>query len=179
MAPMQAKVKSVLSGDTLVLQNKNDPAQERTLSLAFVSAPRIRKEGEEPSAFQSRDFLRRLCVGKVVQFNVLYQIPVGVKRDYGTVTLADGQQLPDLVVAEGWAKIRDDAGKKEDTEEGTTLLERLEALEAHAKADEKGVWGKDPKIEVVHEMSDAKAFAETWKGKSIDGMGSIPVGKSR
>ncbi|KAK4989802.1 hypothetical protein LTR50_002977 [Elasticomyces elasticus] len=168
MAPMQAKVKNVLSGDTLVLQNKNDPTQERTFSLAFVSAPRIRKEGEEPFAFQSRDFLRRLCVGKVVQFNVLYQIPVGVKRDYGTVTLADGQQLPDLVVAEGWAKIRDDAGKKEDTEEGTTLLERLEALEAHAKADEKGVWGKDPKIEVVHELSDAKAFAETWKGKSID-----------
>lgn len=45
----QAKVKSVLSGDTLVLTSVNNPTQERTLSLAFVSAPRLRREGDEVS----------------------------------------------------------------------------------------------------------------------------------
>ena len=45
----QAKVKSVLSGDTLVLTSVNHPTQERTLSLAFVSAPRLRREGDEVS----------------------------------------------------------------------------------------------------------------------------------
>lgn len=45
----QAKVKSVLSGDTLVLTSVNNPDQERTLSLAFVSAPRLRREGDEVS----------------------------------------------------------------------------------------------------------------------------------
>ena len=45
----QAKVKSVLSGDTLILASVNNPAQERTLSLAYVSAPRLRREGDEVS----------------------------------------------------------------------------------------------------------------------------------
>lgn len=43
----QAKVKSVTSGDTLILTSVNNPNQERTLSLAFVSAPRLRKDGDE------------------------------------------------------------------------------------------------------------------------------------
>ena len=46
----QAKVKSVPSGDTLILSAVNNPSQERTLSLAFVSAPRLRREGDEVSA---------------------------------------------------------------------------------------------------------------------------------
>lgn len=47
MALLEAKVKSVLSGDTVILHNINNPKQERTLSLAFVSAPRLRREGDE------------------------------------------------------------------------------------------------------------------------------------
>lgn len=47
MPVQQAKVKSVLSGDTLVLTAVNNPQNERTLSLAFVSAPRLRREGDE------------------------------------------------------------------------------------------------------------------------------------
>ena len=43
----QAKVKSVVSGDTLVLTNLNDPSKEMSLSLAFVSAPRLRRDGDE------------------------------------------------------------------------------------------------------------------------------------
>jgi len=47
MPVSQAKVKSVLSGDTLVLTSINNPEQERILSLAFVNAPRLRKEDDE------------------------------------------------------------------------------------------------------------------------------------
>lgn len=49
MTISQARVKSVPSGDTLVLTAVNNPNQERTLSLAFVSAPRLRREGDEVS----------------------------------------------------------------------------------------------------------------------------------
>ena len=45
----QAKVKSVLSGDTLVLTSTVNPLQERTISLAFVSAPRLKRDGDEVS----------------------------------------------------------------------------------------------------------------------------------
>lgn len=187
MAPMlEAKVKSILSGDSLVLHNVRNPAQERTLSLAFVSAPRLRREGDEvssildckhpfdtdftqPFAFESRDFLRKLCVGKVVHFNVLYNIPTPSPRDYGIVTLQNGQNLLDLAVGEGWVKLRDDASKKEDSPHGTELLERLQALESRAKADEKGLWGNQTsRIENINELSDPKSFVEEWKGKPID-----------
>jgi hypothetical protein len=42
---LQARVKSVLSGDTIILANMNNPKAERTLSLALVSAPR--SKGDE------------------------------------------------------------------------------------------------------------------------------------
>lgn len=45
MSLLQAKVKAVLSGDTLVLANAK--GQERNLSLAYVSAPRLKREGDE------------------------------------------------------------------------------------------------------------------------------------
>lgn len=45
---LTAKVKSVLSGDTLVLTTL-DSSQERLLSLAFVSAPKLQRDNEEVS----------------------------------------------------------------------------------------------------------------------------------
>ena len=49
MALQQAKVKSVSSGDTLILSSVNNPTQERMLSLANVNAPRLRKDGDDVS----------------------------------------------------------------------------------------------------------------------------------
>ena len=131
----------------------------------------LTRHAAQPFAFESRDFLRKLCVGKVVQFSTLYNIPTPSPRDYGTVTLQNGQQLLDLIVREGMVKLRDDAGKKEESSRGTELLERLQALEAHAKADEKGLWQTNiPRIDNVHDLSDPKTFVEAHKGKPIDGV---------
>jgi staphylococcal nuclease domain-containing protein 1 len=44
---LQARVKSVLSGDTVILTKLEDPRKERTLSLAYVTAPRLKREGDE------------------------------------------------------------------------------------------------------------------------------------
>jgi hypothetical protein len=44
---LSAKVKSIISGDTLVLSHPQDPKKERQLSLAFVTAPRLKKDGDE------------------------------------------------------------------------------------------------------------------------------------
>lgn len=48
MMSIIAKVKSVTSGDTLLLQSTNTGA-EKTVSLAYVSAPRLKRDGEEVS----------------------------------------------------------------------------------------------------------------------------------
>ena len=174
MAPsavQQARVKSVTSGDTLVLTSLTNPRQERTLSLAFVTAPRMRRDAEEAFAFASRDYLAKKLVGKPIQFQILYNIPTGVNRDYGTVTLQTGQKFPDSNAADGWVKVRDDAGRKmDDSPLGQTLIEKLESDQAKAKAESKGLWASsaEGQVKVTYDVPDAKAFADQNKGKSLE-----------
>lgn len=142
----------------------------QTISLAFINAPRL--QSDEPGSFEAREFLRRQCVGKVITFQIIYSIPQktgGASREYGIVTLPNGIHLPDLIVQEGHAKLRDDADRKAEAPPAAELLEKLQALEAHARADEKGVWAaKTTIIENTRELGDPKAFAEECKGKAID-----------
>ena len=72
-------VKEVLSGDTVVVMgaSKSGPPPELKLTLASLQAPRIgfRKDRpDEPFAFASREFLRRLVIGKRVKFRVEYSV---------------------------------------------------------------------------------------------------------
>jgi hypothetical protein len=64
----------VISGDTLVLVGKPGPAaagppKEITVTLASLVAPSIsrgpRQASEDPFAWESREFLRNLCIGKL------------------------------------------------------------------------------------------------------------------
>ncbi|AEO54795.1 hypothetical protein MYCTH_2297818 [Thermothelomyces thermophilus ATCC 42464] len=164
-----ANVKSVLSGDTLVLTSPNNPAAERTLSLAYVSAPRLSKDGDEPYAFQSREFLRALTVGKQIKFSVSYTIP-NSGREYGTALLQDGTQLPDAAVQAGWVKVRDDAGRKEESEDILAKIDTLRSLEAQAKEQGKGLHaGPGGVIEVQNDLGGPE-FMNQWKGKTVDGI---------
>lgn len=106
-------------------------------------------------------------MGKIVRFNVLYN-PTG-KREYGTVQLESQDTLPEAAVAAGWLKVRDDAGRKDESDESKAVLEKLEAAQAKAKTDSLGVWSsKGGKIETRYEIQDAQSFVEQWKGKPIN-----------
>ena len=106
-------------------------------------------------------------MGKVIQFQILYAIPT-TKREYGRVRLPDGKELPDLIVQEGWAKVREDAGKKEDDTEALEYLDKLRSLESDAKSQSKGLWAKGGQIENSSEVSDPNALVEQYKGKKIE-----------
>jgi staphylococcal nuclease domain-containing protein 1 len=84
------------------------------------------------------------------------------------VRLQGGQELPELIVQEGWAKVRDDAGKKEDDETALAYLDKLRSLEAQAKSEAKGIWGKGGQIDVASEVSDPSALVDQNKGRNID-----------
>lgn len=110
-----------------------------------------------------------MVVGKVVQFTVLYSIPTGVKRDYGTILLQSGESLPEAAVSEGWLKLREDAGRKDDSEDSKGLLEKLELEEAKAKSNSKGVWAANGgRIDTAYEIANPKDFVEQWKGKTLE-----------
>jgi len=140
------------------------------LSLAYCTSPHLKKEGDELGAFESRDALRRLVVGKNIQFRVLYSIP-NTNREYGIVYMSDGTRLPEEMIEKGWLKLREDAGRKEDSEEALQHLDSLRAKEAKARSEDLGLWSPDlSRIEVKHDMGNAQAFLEEWKGKSIEGI---------
>jgi staphylococcal nuclease domain-containing protein 1 len=71
-------------------------------------------------------------------------------------------------VQEGWAKVREDAGKKEDDEAALAFLDKLRSLESEAKSQSKGLWAKGGQIENSSEVSDPNALVEQYKGKKID-----------
>ncbi|KAI1323975.1 tudor domain-containing protein [Xylariaceae sp. FL0255] len=163
-----ANVKSVLSGDTLILASQNNPNAERTFSLAYVTGPHLRREGDEPFAFQSREYLRVLTVGKPIQCTVLYTIPSS-GREYGYAQLKDGTQIPDELVKAGWLKIREDAGRKEESEDILTRIDTLRNLESQAKSEGKGLWsGAGGDIEVKNDIGSIDF--NQWKGKTVDGV---------
>jgi len=159
-----------MSGDSLILTSPKNPNSERTLSLAYCTAPHLKKDADEIGAFESRDALRELVVGKQIQFQVLYTIP-NTKREYGIVILNDGRRLPEEMVKEGWLKLREDAGRKEDSEEALQQLDHLRLLEAKARNDDKGLWSPNlSKLDIQHDMGDSQSFLETYKGKALDAL---------
>lgn len=82
-----------------------------------------------------------------------------------------GPQYPEKSIADGFVKLREDAGRKDESEEVLRLLERLQVAEARAKADSKGVWSEGSgKIDCVYELPDPKAFLDKNKGKALDGV---------
>lgn len=170
MAVQAGRVKSVLSGDTIILTSIVNPAQEKILSLAYITAPRLNKTGDEPWAFESRDYLRKSLVGKNIQFQVLYEIPT-TKRQFGVIFLEDGVKFPQAVVREGWAKIKDAAGRKEDTEKAVQLLNELKLLESQARAEDLGVWSPSSgQLDVQHDLGNSDEFMAEYKGQSVDGV---------
>lgn len=133
---LTAKVKSVLSGDTVVLVPVNPkpgmPEVERTLSLAFVVSPRL--SSNESHGFESREYLRKLTVGKPVQFKVLYIVN---NREYGDVRSPAFDSLIERELAEGIVKLRNDASAKESYE---TYRGKLDQAQSKAQAGKNGVW---------------------------------------
>ncbi|KAI0790842.1 transcription factor [Abortiporus biennis] len=169
---MKAIVKSVISGDSLVLRGspgpQGQPPKERVLHLADISAPRLgtSTRDDEEWAFESREFLRALAVGKPITFTTLHSLAPNedVPRDIGTAEIG-GVDLASELIKNGWAKLKE--LKRDPTEDDL----RKRDLESEAKAAGKGVWNPHgPKARAVNHMmpTDSQAFITEWKGKPID-----------
>lgn len=110
----------------------------------------------------------------MIQFHIVYTIPTGAKREYGTIKLPGfDAQLPDISIQEGWSKVREEAGKRGDeSEENQALLDRLRALEALAQDAGKGVWAGSEKglIETSYELTNGKSLVEKYRGQQLEGI---------
>ncbi|KAI9342546.1 hypothetical protein BDR26DRAFT_859151 [Obelidium mucronatum] len=170
----RAIVKSVLSGDGVVLRGRpvNGPPPERILSFANVVAPRLGTASdpskEETGAFESREYLRKLLIGKEVSFKVEYTTTTN-NRDFGSLTLAspgvEGEtNVSRLLVKTGWVKVKSAEGKRAPSDEHAVLL----ALEAAAQAGGLGIW--NPRLvsrSASFNVVDVRQFLESHKGVPV------------
>lgn len=93
----------------------------------------------QPWAYECRENLRTLVVGKEVTFITTHQLPpsttdAGVQRDFGNVEF-NGVDLATDLLRTGWAKVKE--GKKGEPSEEDL---RKKNIEAEAKSACRGMW---------------------------------------
>lgn len=176
MTSGRATVKAVLSGDTLVLMGAatNGPPPELMLTLASLQAPRIARGPDgvnEPYGWASREFLRKLTIGKQVRFKVEYRVNA-INRDFGSVWLpANARGVEEnacvVVAREGWAKVK---GLDQSRDGASPDLEKMLAVEQVAIAEKKGMYKETE--DVAHTTikwgaADGDDLLGTFKGKLV------------
>ncbi|XXQ34247.1 Staphylococcal nuclease like protein [Plasmodiophora brassicae] len=172
-----ALVKSVPSADTLVLvgaATADRPPPEKTLILSGLVVPKLgRKKGavDEPFAWEAKEYLRRLVIGKRVKFAVTYTHAES-QRDYGTAELEGVGDLSENLVKNGWARVKPaKEGMKPKPE-----LEPLIAAQAEAEAAHKGVHAAKPaasavrKVEYLTTAEELREFFNANRGKALQGI---------
>jgi len=170
-------VKSIVSGDTLIIKGRatNGPPPEKIISFSNVEAPKLGTQNdpsrEEPFALQSRDYLRKLLVGKEVTYEIDYTTNTN-KRDFGSISIPkviEGEtNITRIMVKRGLLKVR--SNDRNSSEEHDYLTQ----LEQQAKKEHRGMWNKDQnkgKREVTWKIDpkEAKDFFKKFKGKKLDG----------
>ncbi|KAK3834000.1 MAG: tudor domain-containing protein [Linnemannia gamsii] len=165
----KASVKSVLSADMVVLSGRpraGGPPATRTLGLNYIQAPKLgnKDRADEPFAFEARNYLRKLLVGKEVMFRVDYTVP-STGREYGAIFL-NQENIAHMLVREGWADVREIRASDAENVD----VEALYSYKAEAQAAKRGIWAdSESGIRKAHYNleGDAESFLEKHKGKPL------------
>ncbi|KAJ0536778.1 putative micrococcal nuclease [Helianthus annuus] len=170
---LRGKVKAVLSGDTLVIMGmtKAEIPPEKTVVLAHLSAPRLARRGgqDDPFAWDSREFLRKLCIGKDVVFRTEYTIP-NFSREFCSVFIGT-TNVGNEIVTHGWAKVKEVKG--EVTPEHTELLR----LEEQARQQGIGLWDRSPgSVDAAIRNLPPSAVGDP---SNLDAMGLLAANKGK
>ena len=138
------------------------------LSLAFCQAPRVafnEKGAEEPYGWESREYLRKMLIGQVVKFKVLYKVDA-ISRSFASLEFKGKDVLRD-VVEKGMVSVRserDDKGQKE-------LYESLLRLQSDARSAHRGIWGDKRVLRSVNwTLADPESFFKANKGLPLVGI---------
>ncbi|GJQ13291.1 hypothetical protein GpartN1_g5082.t1 [Galdieria partita] len=170
---IQGVVKEVVSGDTLVITGKaarSGPPPEVRLSLSSLTAPRFstkakstKQESDEPEpleeethqtyvelepyAWESREALRELTIGKPVIFRIDYKADNVGGRLFGSVYLTDKRSISHIMVSSGLVKVR--RPPPSSNEKRATDFDELVKLEEKAKEEKIGLHSNSPSHQVI------------------------------
>eukprot|EP01100_Stratorugosa_tubuloviscum_P005342 TRINITY_DN239_c0_g1_i10.p1 TRINITY_DN239_c0_g1~~TRINITY_DN239_c0_g1_i10.p1 ORF type:complete len:1127 (+),score=704.21 TRINITY_DN239_c0_g1_i10:151-3531(+) len=105
----KAIVKAVLSGDSVVLLIKEgQTVVEKKLTFSSITAPRLNKEDgvDEPFAWESREFVRNLVIGKEVDYVIENQAGIDKRINYyGHIKLSNGTNVSESLLSNGLATV--------------------------------------------------------------------------
>ena len=159
-------VVEVVTGDTctILMGGESYTSDEKLLkvSLASIRSPRMGGRGsdrvDEPYAFECKDRLRQLLVGKQVKVKVDYvrDIPAGektIKRKYATISVGKRPDVGEVLIAEGLASLQ----FHRDGEVRSSRYDELSAAEAVARKAKKNLHsGKDAGVRKVNDCTDPR-----------------------
>lgn len=127
---LSAKVKNVLSGDTVVLvptKSAQFPVPERTLTLQYVRG----------DTYEAKQYLRNLVIGKEIKFSVLFKLPT-TGKEFGDILAPVFLSLIEHLLQKGLVKLKDNIHI--DSDEEADFVDTLKAAEAGARAKLLGIW---------------------------------------
>jgi staphylococcal nuclease domain-containing protein 1 len=146
-------VKSILSGDTLVIKpltrssaSSNNETEKR-ISLNYITAPKLARPPtesgtvgstiDEPYAFETREFLRKKLVGREISYTIDFQIPQS-NRLMCTVYLGKdkdtGENILESLLSEGLVELRQQTGVRAND----AKYQRLIIIDEQAKSNKRG-----------------------------------------
>lgn len=133
MSVFIAKVKNVLSGDTVVVtpsKSSQIPPPERVITLQYV---------KPIDDILSKEYLRQLLIGKEIKIKV--EGKAG-NREFGDIKFPIFESLIEYVLAKGYVRLRDNVPEE--------VADSLKQIESKAKQQQAGLWNeKSSKVQVV------------------------------
>ena len=155
-------VKGVLSGDTIIISGKLPKngalPEEFQLTLTGVLAPKIgnsTKLNDEPYSYESREFLRKMVIGKVVLYKVDY---THNERKFGHIKL-DDKVINEEILKNGYAKISF-LPKGHENISKSELWTSLQEAEKEGKEKRRGIYADNSKnekhIRNLYNLSDSE-----------------------
>lgn len=133
MTSLGAKIKNVLSGDTVVLvpaKSSQVPVPERVLTLQYVRG----------DTYTAKEYLRQLAIGKEIKFRVLFKLPTSGK-EFGDISSPVFSSLTAHLLEKGMVKLKDHVRGETEAEE--QHLETLKEAQERGRLAGAGVWSAD------------------------------------
>lgn len=158
---------------------RGGPPPERQVCLSSIIAPRMAMKSkafetvDEPFAWDSREFLRKLVIGKPVAYTIEYE---DRGKEFASVQLENKQDLGLTMVESGLAKVIGSHAKGTATTGVAKNIAALKAAEAKAKDQKLGLWTDDAlklhqavrQIQwISNDTSATKAFATRYHSQQL------------
>jgi len=163
-------VKQAMDGGAVVIRGppRNGPPAERILALTNIDAPKLGRRPtpsqaateDEPYAWEAREYLRKMLVGKSILGHVVHT----ANREYGVLLLGDdpetAQDVALKMVEEGLAKVRDNCQD-----------EKLLLAQTGAKTEKKGIWSDEKEghtRNITWEVENPRQLVDKMGGKPVN-----------